>query len=104
MIVAISEINHHGERMRINFERDGTKVVAKVVIDVPTWDARVFSCTFECSNEAYAGLLTEAMRNQLEKELKAIRQNEYEAGWKDKSTRKRPKKNWFASTFGFRNR
>ena len=90
--------------MRIYFERSGTRVLANVVMEVPTWDSRVFSCEFECGNEAYAGLLTEAMRHQLESELRNLRQNEYETGWKDKAARKCPKKNWFASTFGFRNR
>ena len=90
--------------MRIHFEREGTQAVANIVLAVPNLDERVFSCKFECGGEAYAGLLVEQMQRQLQKEIEAIRQNEYENGWKDKSAHKGPRKSWFASTFQFRNR
>ena len=90
--------------MRIHFKREGTKVVANVDLDVPTWDTHVFACTFECGNEVYAGLLTEAMRVQLAKEIEAIRQYEYESGWRDKAAHKGARRDWFASTFNWRNR
>lgn len=90
--------------MKIYFERDGNKVKANVVIDVPTWDARMFTFTFDCGSEAYAGLLTNAMQSQLKAELEILRRDEYEDGWRAKAAHKSGPKAWFASTFHWRNR
>ena len=90
--------------MNIYFVREGTTVVANVVINVPLWDERVFSFKFECGSDAYAGLLAKEMQAQLSSELEAIRMNEYQAGWKEKAAHKGAQRGWFASTFKWRNK
>jgi len=90
--------------MQIHFSRDGTQAVAKVTLTIPTYDARVFPMVFECGSEVYAGLLVEAMNAALQNEVETIRRDEYEAGWNDKTSRKRPKRGWFATSFVWRNR
>ena len=90
--------------MNIYFVRDGNHVKANVTIDVPHWDARMFTFTFDCGSEAYAGLLTEAMQRQITSEIEAIRKDEYESGWRDKAAHKGPRRGWFADTFRWRNR
>lgn len=90
--------------MNIYFKREGNKVMASIVIDVPNWDARVFSFAFDCGGEAYAGLLTAEMQRQIQVEIENIRRDEYESGWHDKAAHKGARRSWFATTFQWRNR
>jgi len=67
----------------ICFARDETWAVAKVTLDVPNYDARVFSMNFECNSAVYAGLLADAMQRVLRSKMKAAREEAYAAGWRD---------------------
>lgn len=79
----------------IEIKRDGTKV--KVVIDsrMPL-DASCFAFTFDAGSEFAACLLAEKLQFNMESQIKQIRQDAYENGWKDK-LRHRSKQTWFSA-------
>lgn len=53
---------------------------------------------FECGNQMFADLLTQKLGNELSKNIQAIRQEEYEKGWKDAKAKK-AKTKWFSAAF-----
>lgn len=50
---------------------------------MPTWNERTFQFSFNCGGEAYAGLLTKALRDALGDAVQAVRREAYEEGWRD---------------------
>ena len=76
------------------FTRDGSDVVCKV--DGPL--GLVFSLRFEAGTEWAASLLADHFISAFKKHIEAVRRLEYEAGWRDAKTKKRPKRAWFWST------
>lgn len=79
----------------ISFKRMDCSAVASIDILVPYYNERSFPMSFDCGNEAYAGLLVRAMVNRMEAKLKAIRDEAYEQGWKDAKSNK-ARSTWFS--------
>ena len=78
----------------IEFKRDGTRAIATIEVAVPFYDARVFYMSFECSSEAYAGLLTNLLKETVGEAVRLAREEAYEKGYKDAKA-KRGKNKWF---------
>ena len=55
-------------------------------------------CAFGAGSEWAASLLTDHFISAFAKHIEAVRRLEYEAGWRDAKTKKRPKRVWFWST------
>jgi hypothetical protein len=79
----------------INITRDGTKVRLAVGTRIPTDKAYDYLFYWDCGCVEYAGLLSEAMRNQLGEVVKAARKEAYEQGFRD-AKGKRRKNDWFS--------
>ena len=47
-----------------------------------------YNFTHNCGHESYAGLVAEAIDDQFQRHIKAIRQNAYAEGWDDKKKRR----------------
>lgn len=78
----------------ITIERDGNKV--KLRLNPTMFDGKVANFYWECGNDWYASLLADKMKLALQEGIKAIRQEAYNAGWKDRGA-KRKKETWFTS-------
>ena len=77
-------INKHGTTVKVSIE---TGLIASSSDVLLYW---------ECGNDVFAELLTNQLRKKLADRIQAIRQEEYEQGWKDAKAKKR-KRTWFAS-------
>ena len=80
----------------ISFKRDNTDAVVNISIDVPFCEKMVFAMCFKCGTAEYAGLLTEAMKQQVGAAISAARKEAYEQGWRNAKA-KRGKEGWFRS-------
>lgn len=72
--------------MRIDFTREGTRVVVTLTI----WITMKFPFSFECGSEWAAHLLVVELDRRFRQQVENIRREEYDAGWRDH--RKRAKK------------
>lgn len=52
---------------------------------------------WDCQNELFADLLAKQLRDKLRARMESIRQQAYNEGWKDKSS-KRKKKDYFSGS------
>jgi len=84
----------------LNVARIGTAVKIEFHSELPI-DNNVFPFRFECGTEWAASLLASKLRQSLYEEIRAIRENEYQRGYRD-GRAKRAKENWFSSSFGSR--
>lgn len=82
--------------MKIDFQKNGTKVECKVTIDVPyNPNGGVWTFDFEHSDNFYAGFACDAMGNQMRTAIEKMRRDAYEQGWKDAKSKKVEKQIWF---------
>jgi len=81
----------------ISIGRHGTKV--KITIETGMATGGDLFLYWECSNELFAELLTTRLQRKLADRIEAIRQEEYNKGWKDAKSKKKAKQTWFTSVF-----
>lgn len=67
----------------------------KVTIS-PGIDNQAMVLHFNTNDEWYASLLAKHLQDALWKKLRAIREEAYSQGWKDKASHKKPKQTWFS--------
>lgn len=65
----------------VKLRRDGTKVVAEISCGLETAGSLLF--TWDTEREIFAQALYEKMRDAMWSNLKRIRRDAYEQGWKD---------------------
>lgn len=80
----------------ISISRYETKV--KITVETGTSTGGDLWLYWECNSELFAELLTNELREKLTERLQAIRQEEYNQGWKHAKAKK-AKQNWFAGVF-----
>jgi hypothetical protein len=80
----------------IEIVREGTKLVVKITVWIPTLGERVYPCTWECGTEEYAGFLADAISLRMGNKLQAIRQEAYNKGWKEAKAKKGGRYSWFS--------
>lgn len=75
----------------IQISSNGSKVVVKLETGIG------WSCELDYNNfnEMNAVLLENQLNKKLNQRIEQIRREAYEAGWKDKSDKKRGKRTWF---------
>lgn len=76
----------------IKFDKEDKKV--KITIS-PGIDNQAMVLYFCTNDEWYASLLTKHLQDALWKKLRAIREEAYSQGWKDKASHKERKSTWF---------
>jgi hypothetical protein len=79
----------------IQFTRQGTTVRIEVTGKWPLSKSYYFY--WECKDDDFASLLTENLRDKMHDEIRRIRQEEYNKGWKDAKSKKVVKETWFSS-------
>ena len=79
----------------VTFDRENEKVVAKVDLDVPTYERRIYWFHWNACNKIYAGLLVAALQAQMGDRLAKLREEAYGQGWADAKA-KRAKRDWFS--------
>lgn len=84
----------------ICIQQDGTKL--KLILNPNMRNGHTMYLYWECGQEWYAELLAKRCRDVLGDTLKAIREEEYNAGWRDAKSKKKPKRNWFSPFCGVR--
>jgi len=89
----------------IYITNDGVDVIVKVESDIPHAEGgkSYFTFRFATSQHYTAWLLATHLRERFEGLVKAIRQEEYEHGWRDAKAKKGSKRTWFSMFFGKRN-
>jgi hypothetical protein len=79
----------------ISITRKGESVNVSISVGIPTLETRVYTFPWTCSTEEYAGLLTEAIQNQLGNVVEQARREAYSRGWQDAKAKK-AKETWFS--------
>lgn len=78
----------------IDVVREGTKV--KVAIDPSMFDGKSMCLYWDCTYDWYASLLVQKINATMSARLRSIREEAYEAGWKDAKAKK-SKADWQGS-------
>ncbi len=76
-----------------------TKKKVRLEIDSNMCSVGQLYLYLDCASDMLAELLSRHLRDQLSNEMRRIRQTEYEAGWRDAKSKKRPKRKYFLSSF-----
>ncbi len=76
----------------IEITRTGNVVYISVTLTIAT-----FPFAFTCADEWVAKMLVIFLRDQLDKRIKAVREEEYRAGLKDARAKKDDRRDWFSS-------
>lgn len=83
----------------IVFQKADTRVLAKMVVNLPGLGERELEFAFQAGNELAAGLLTRHMNERVSARIREVREKEYNAGFKA-GRQKRRKENWFSGNLG----
>lgn len=76
----------------IEFKREGTKVVITVESGVMNYE---FSFNHECNHDHFAVLMRDAYNKHMNEELRKVREQAYNKGWKDAKAKVK-KETWFS--------
>lgn len=76
------------------FTRVNKQVRVELDLPVPNYAPRILFLYWDCADEIYAGLLTQALRDRMRAELTRIRRDSYEKGFSDAKA-KRGKQKYF---------
>lgn len=82
----------------IRFTQHGTTV--KTIIEIDKESSKEIYFYWECgaNNQLYSQLLSELLQKRLSDRIESIRKEEYERGWREAKSKKKPKSQWFSST------
>lgn len=84
----------------LSIDQDGTRV--KFTFNPQMKYEKMIVLHWECRDEWFAELLTRQCAEKLGDVMRQIREEEYNAGWKDAKSKKKPKRNWFSRFCGVR--
>jgi hypothetical protein len=73
-----------------------------VYIIIETGMSTTIRTKFDCNNELYAELLYNQLKKHLADSIEAFAKDNYNKGWKDKTSKKVAKASWFPSWLSFR--
>jgi len=80
----------------ISIQQHGTKVQFQVEVNLT--DGKALIAYWECGSEWYAELLSAHLITNMWTRIEGIRKDEYNAGWEDAKSHKKPKRDWFKSS------
>lgn len=82
----------------IEFIKEGTKVMVQINTGVSV-QKNVIVLEWETTDELYARLLLDQIKNRFNEQIRITREDAYNKGWEDKQKRK-AKKTWFGFWLG----
>ncbi len=85
--------------MKGSVSRDGSQINITVTVRCGSAGLYDIPLTHNCNGKVEAGFLHEQIRDSIARQIESIREQAYNKGWSDKSSKKRAKQKWFSGCF-----